>query len=51
MNDIVEVKGEGVLENIMEAVIYVCIQHSPSVIYIYIYIYIYRVVYDTNYVV
>jgi hypothetical protein len=41
MNDIVEVKGEGVLENIMEAVIYVCIQHSPSVIYIYIYIYIY----------
>jgi hypothetical protein len=29
----VEVKGEGVLENIMEAVI--CdLQHSPSVIYI-----------------
>jgi len=30
---IVEVKGEGVLENIMEAVIYNQ-QHSPSVIYI-----------------
>ena len=43
---LVEVKGEGVLENIMEAVI--CnVQHSPSVIYIYRC----RVVHDTNYVV